>query len=179
MFFLAPINPNYRSCYEQIGAWFQHSEYERKGEVEHANNPQFLGEDFIRGIWAKLSIIRKSKSIEGLKRGSSSRLMVVCFLTSDTKKSSETTMGTVKSTRVVVRAWFKFNLEIISWLLFAPTPDCGQRLAGAVGEPFIPVEEKSRRVRFNEWPPKKQLNPYFGVIKWVSESKRQFWNMYF
>ena len=26
---------------------------------------------------------------------------------------------------------------------------------------------------------KKQLNPYFGVIKWVSESKRQFWKMYF
>ena len=39
-------------------------------------------------------------------------------------------------------------------LLFAPTPDCGQRLAEAVGEPFIPVEEKSRRIRFNEWPPK-------------------------
>ena len=59
-------------------------------------------------------------------------------------------------------------------ILFAPTPDCGQRLAEAVREPFIPVEEKSRRIRFNEWPPKKQLNPYFGVIKWVSESKRQF-----
>ena len=144
-----------------------------KGKVEHPNNPQFLGEDFIRGLRAKLSIIRKSISIEGLKRGSSSRLMVVCFLTSDTKKSSETTMGTVKSTRVVVRAWFKFNLEIISWLLFAPTPDFGQRLAGAVGEPFIPVEEKSRRVRFNEWPPKETTQPLFRcyqVGKWVKKT---------
>ena len=58
----------------------------------------------------------------------------MCFLT------SETTMGTVKRTRVVVRAWFKFNLEIIFWLLFAATPDCGQRLAESVGKPFIPVD---------------------------------------
>ena len=96
--------------------------------------------------------------------------MVMCSLTSDTKKSSETTIGTVKRTRVVVKAWFKFNLEIISWLLFAPTPDCGQRLAGAVGEPFIPVEEKSRRIRFNEWPPKETAQPLFRcyqVGKWV------------
>ena len=25
-------------------------------------------------------------------------------------------------------------------ILFAPTPDCGQRLAESVGEPFIPVD---------------------------------------
>ena len=176
MSFLAHINPKYRSCYVQIGAWFQHSEYSiarmEKGDETSQQSAIFWGR-FFRGVWVKLSIIKKRNCIECLKRGSSSEWMVMCFLTSDTKKSSETTLGTVKRTRIVVRAWFNFNLEIISRLLFAPTPYCGQRLAGAVGEPFIPVEEKSRRVRFHVWPPKETtwlIFRCYQVGKWVKKT---------
>ena len=98
----------------------------------------------------------------------------MCFLTSDAKKSSETTMGMVKRTRVVVRAWFKFNLEIISWLLFAPTPDFGQRLAGAVGEPFIPRDGGEDEAGSFQWVASKETTqPLFRcyqVGKWVKKT---------
>ena len=128
---------------------------------------------FFRGILAKLSIIRKRNCIEGLKRGSSSEWMVMCFLTSDIKKSSETTMGTVKRTRVVVRAWFKFNLEIIFYFYLLPPLIVDRGWLRQWGNPLYWWRRSRGGFVSMSGLHKKQLDWYFGdVIKWASESKR-------